>query len=340
MIRLLALAALLVAPLEARTFANPLDRLARAFAPVLRQDTAGPADLITAIDFDGNWYGDDNWENQPSFPAAAVVYWAGVETSTHIFLTYAWFHPRDVERPHIRLATRLGGWLGVDDGEHENDLEGCMVTLTKRDGRAYVAAVETVFHLEFRRYLVDPGYQARGVTHGRIPFEGTHPIVKIESHGHGADAWDGEGFPGGDGVVYRVGDEAGVPQSLDEDGVPYALVPIETTLWPRRFDMGERQALFAPHKTLEHGAQRIGFAFLGYDRKDHAANAPWGWTDSATDLPQGTHFFDPAAWFQHQFSGQEVARDYLQNPYAPRAPSSLTVGAALPAEPGLGVLGN
>ncbi len=299
---------------EADPVGTDLARLARTFAPVLRQDTAGEADFITRIDFDGNWAGDDNWSNMEKFPLAAAVYWAGVETGTHVFLSYSWFHPRDWCRRIEAVGSLIGKLIGYPDCAHENDLEGMLLVLEKGRGRAHVVAVETVFHRQFKKYLVDRRYLARAELSGELRFEDTHPVVMLEAHGHGAEAWDGKDFRGGDGVVYRVGDRQGVPRNRNDRDVPYALVDLESTLWPRRFDVGEKGNTFGK-ADLFHGV-RMGYAFLGRHGGDNAANAPWGWSDEATDLPRGEIFLDPARLFRTHFEPPGgFDRNYLPNPF-------------------------
>jgi ABC-type oligopeptide transport system substrate-binding subunit len=59
--------------------------LAYHYAPVIRQGVASDQDFITAVDFDGDWVGNNNWENQPTGDLSAYVYYSVVETETHWF---------------------------------------------------------------------------------------------------------------------------------------------------------------------------------------------------------------------------------------------------------------
>ncbi|WP_433271156.1 hypothetical protein ACQPZF_11660 [Actinosynnema sp. CS-041913] len=70
------------------------------WAPVHYQDTNGTnydADYLTKVDFDGDWFADNNWENQDDDPSrlTGAVYYSVVTTGTHWFLVYGFFHPRD-----------------------------------------------------------------------------------------------------------------------------------------------------------------------------------------------------------------------------------------------------
>ena len=92
------------------------------WAPIHYQDTdvtgshglSGKGDYLTAINFDGDWNALNNWENIPNKAAKAHCYYSLVETSTHWFIVYAFFHPRDW----------TDNWFLYHWDEHENDLEG------------------------------------------------------------------------------------------------------------------------------------------------------------------------------------------------------------------------
>ena len=79
--------------------------LALRHAPIHHQDVhvsgahalAGAADYITRVDFDQDDDASNNWDNagDARFPLSAHAYYAVVETPTHWFITYQFFHPRD-----------------------------------------------------------------------------------------------------------------------------------------------------------------------------------------------------------------------------------------------------
>ncbi len=120
------------------------------FAPVFHQ-ALGPAprlDYITNFDFDGDWRGDNNWNNglDRRFPLKAYVYYAVFETRTHFFIHYACFHPRDYKGGErrgallseaMRAGVSLGGQYDPTGRSneavmsHENDLEGALVVAEK-----------------------------------------------------------------------------------------------------------------------------------------------------------------------------------------------------------------
>src|SRR6266699_5973704 len=72
---------------------------AALFAPIFYQALGDKprSDYLTNFDFDGDWRGDNNWQHvdDRKFPLNAYVYYAVVETATHLFIHYAVFHPRD-----------------------------------------------------------------------------------------------------------------------------------------------------------------------------------------------------------------------------------------------------
>lgn len=283
--------------------AGDLETWARRFAPVIRQDTASEQDYITAFDFDGNWVGDDNWENQPLFPAEAWVYWAGVETDTHAFLTFAFFHPRDYSRWNTSLTA------------HENDLEGVLMALEKGPDGPRLVAIETVFHHQFLRVQVPGGYPVHDPDRHFLGMEGERPVITMEARGHGAEPWDGAEFPGGDGVVYRLGEVAEVPEHPDDRDVSYRLVDIESTLWAHRHDIGPDQTF---GKAQVFGGETFGYAFAGTAFGKNKAHAPWGW--EAENLTLGLIFLDPATVIAlHHDVPETYSGEYSPNPFTASA---------------------
>src|ERR1700751_2236786 len=110
--------------------------LAFHYAPVHYQDTDSsdyPSDYITAFDYDGDLVSTNNWDNRGNGLWPATVHYSVVESCSHYFITYAFYHPRD--------------WSDTPfDQEHENDLEGVLVAVSK-DGSTYGAlqGMVTVF---------------------------------------------------------------------------------------------------------------------------------------------------------------------------------------------------
>jgi hypothetical protein len=102
---------------------QPYRALAEHWAPVLAQETwfTPKADFPARFDFDGNWRGNDNWNDLGEGSSQAYVHFAAMETATHWFLIYNVFHPRDYSDKCV---------IGTC---HENDNEGLILTI-RRDG--------------------------------------------------------------------------------------------------------------------------------------------------------------------------------------------------------------
>ena len=123
----------------------------RASAAARCPRPAGAAPSIAAAGrspdrFDGNWHGDDNWDSTPTGSSQAYVYYAVMETATHWFLVYNFFHPRDYDDRCIAGTC------------HQNDNEGLVLTVRKdgsRFGRLQV--METLAHNRIFSYRVLSG---------------------------------------------------------------------------------------------------------------------------------------------------------------------------------------
>lgn len=237
--------------------------IAVRFAPTFYQ-ALGPDprfDYITRFDFDGDWRGDNNWQNAADerHALAASVYYAVSETRTHYFAMYAAFHPRDYKGGNERGALlsevirdgarRVGEFdpTGLSQDAilaHENDMEGVLVVARKvgSDPRfAEVVRVETLAHNAFLKYTPS-GVGPRGVEPVRV--RGQSAELFIEPKGHGIEAYRGDdsqrraaeqGF-----VIYRYGGRAEEPGAgrvafgnTRRESVAYDLVPLYSTLWAR-----------------------------------------------------------------------------------------------------------
>jgi hypothetical protein len=285
--------------------------LALHWAPVHYQDTDNTdadADYLSPVDYDGDWNTLNNWENQDDDVRrlTGTVYYSVVETSTHWFIVYAFYHPRD-------WCDSLG--CQALDQHHENDMEGAMLTVRKSGPMGRLEAMVTVAHRDFRSY-VPPGST---FANGQEDVDGTirtvallgndaRPTTFQEAKGHGLYAWDGEGFPGGDGVVYRpAADSSQVPASGNDRAVNYRMVNIFAPgeLWARRAN-AETFAAFG--------------VFRGDNGADNAANAAWRWDDhdDGPQLQGGELATDPAELVAIYFSNLgEFSRTYARNGYRP-----------------------
>lgn len=281
--------------------------LAARWAPVHYQDTDDTdydADYLSPIDFDGEWDTLNNWEHQDDSVArlTGAVYYSVVTTSTHWFLIYGYYHPRD-------WCDTL--WCSSTDS-HENDMEGVVLTV-RRDGSTYGSfeAMVSVAHSHFYSYKPS----SSPYTSGRESIDGTvlmqsyngfsRPTTWQESKGHGCKTWDGSNFGGGDGVVYFPDVAGEAPSGGNDRFVPYRLVDIFASggLWGHRYD----PVTFASWGT-----------FRGDNGTDNSANAPWGWDDKddGSDLPRGLLATDPAKLISIYFGNEGAfSLTYEQNAY-------------------------
>ena len=302
-------------PTPAATLPTPPpshEDLARHYAPVIRQGAITDQDYITAVDFDGDWIGNNNWENQPTGDLSACVYYSVIESETHWFIFYSLFHPRDYTYEDCATS----------GGCHENDLESIQLVVEK-DGTRFgrPRALETLAHNAIYLYTFDDTVDGNflAVT-GMAVLEEDHPVVYVEALGHGIYGHEGTGslinpflFRGGV-VVYRVGEKAGVPQSVDDEQVSYKLLPIYTTLWPRRDDIGDGRTFDGP---FTYRGQVLPKSIDGDDFGTDKANAPWGYYQTTGEvLSRGDWFLDPAKALAYHasFSG-DFSLEYVHNPY-------------------------
>jgi hypothetical protein len=261
--------------------------LALRWAPVHLQDTDvtgshginGKADYVSAINFDDDWIATNNWNNLANFQASGHCYYSVVETSTHWFVTYAFFHPRD--------------WTDIfflyKIHEHENDLEG-FLALIKKDGSQYgnLQAIVSVAHADFFSYVsAGSSLQANQENiDGTLSFETynnvAHPITAQEAKGHGLKAYPYHNI-NGDGLKYypSYNNTAEVPSNANDRFVAYKLVDIfeANGLWDQRFNT----SLFKDPS----GGFKSSYGNGG-------ANAPWAWNDKDDTPMTGEIATDPA----------------------------------------------
>ncbi len=184
--------------------------IAARFAPIFYQalGESSRSDYITNFDFDGDWRGDNNWDNShiTKFHLKAYIYYAVTETATHYFIHYGVFHARDYKGGEhrgiilselLREGAKRGGKYDptglVEEATlaHENDMEGALVVIKKNGSNldeAQVVFVETLRHNRFSGYLAGelrPGF-------GSIKLEGRRPLLYVEPKGHGIEAYVGD----------------------------------------------------------------------------------------------------------------------------------------------------
>ena len=298
---------------------DPYYRLASYWAPTIYQYTYSDyvkGDFLTRFDYDGDWIGNNNWDNLDSInPIWAYIYYAVIETETHYYIFYMIYHPKD--------------WSAVLPyfDEHENDMEGAMVVISK-DGTQYgsLLLVETRAHTDFYQYTNDPNISTGSDdVDGGILLDTHRPRLYVEAQGHGVycDPNKADDLYSYDGIViYRFeSNTTEYPSTGNNENVSYSLIPIIKSLWPRRYDMGDGKTYDQPF--LYQGA-RYSFvnetpaAFDGDNGNgDDKANPPWGMDDGNDgDVYQGDWFFDPAYTVStHLTIPYNFSLDYTYNPY-------------------------
>jgi len=308
------------------------EQLAAHWSPVWYHDTDDTdyeADYITAFDFDGDFISNNNWENLHTAAAdlSAVIYYAVIETTTHWFIYYLDFHPRD-------WADDCSPFPWVTEPCHENDMEGAMVVVQKTtEPFGAFVVLYTEAHNTLHMFQNGGGLTEKSNPHLEetiATFEnGSHPELYVEAKGHGVCALYFVGtnhckhpvngtpppFPGGDGIVYRHGEIAEIPSSGEDTDVSYTLVPFISTIWPLRENICNQDCTFDIEMTYESAT--LGKAFNGDTHGADKANPPWAWDDPDDgNVFRGDFFFRPAeSLFTHVHVPHTVSFEYVYNPF-------------------------
>ncbi|MFY0254558.1 hypothetical protein ACDQ55_11445 [Chitinophaga sp. 30R24] len=284
--------------------------LALRWAPVHYQDVdvtgtysiSGKSDYITNVNFDNDWIATNNWNNlaNSAYPAYAHGYYSVVETRTHWFITYGFYHGRDwTDNP---LAYYLD--------QHENDMEGAMFII-KKDANLYgtLLGIVTVVHSDFYSYVPD-GSPLQGneeSVDGTLKFltwsNYPHPVTAQSAKGHDLKAWPYNDIVG-DGIIYWPSlTTAGLPTSADDRNVQYKLVDIFSNggMWDQRFN-------------TDFFYDAGGGIKSSYGSGN--ANAPWAWDDHDDKPGSGEIATDPANLTQHYFKNLgDFDLNYINNKY-------------------------
>lgn len=337
---------------DSETYSEPAfyRSLAYRWAPLIMQDTASKwnADFIGRIDFDNDWVSNNNWQDLPSAGIAPYLYYAVLETSTHWFIFYNTFHPRDWDDVFF-------GTCGPSSDCHENDTENLFMMIQK-DGSTYgrFRVMETEAHTSFYQYALAND----GVSNGTGPdaddidddpergfslFVDTsvgvndpRPAIYIESKGHGiCDWWDNNGpycvhpddmvgSSGNDGVMYYPNATAVPTVPPNPSGgqwynfkYPYQLISVWDDVWVLRSCLGNGKTFDSPFTypgVTGNGSPYIGGAMDGDDYAADAATA-W-WAQNHGNLAPGDWGMDPARTVLRQLTFAEtVDQTYIFNPF-------------------------
>ncbi len=339
---------------------DPYFALVEHYAPFIAQETwFNPlADAITRFDYDGDFRGDNNWDNFGKGSSQAYVYYGVMETSTHWFLHYNFFHARDYS------DVCIGGTC------HENDNEGLILAVRKDGSRFGMPEVmQTLAHDILFTYANDERITngAHEVKAPLVLHEGSHPMVFIEAGGHGvlgiADRTYSQfehqvmdWLPGTTGITYKYKGVAERPFHAGATNVGYALLPIYEHWWLRSDNANQAERTFADYFSYQPFGDRplpaispLGGAFLGVKQSANKAKPFWGWHDGRTlqagILARGQWGLDPAYAFTRNLrfpAEMPYALDYVFNPYlgigAPKnvsAASTTAVSQTVPWAPSM-----
>ncbi|HMS42272.1 MAG TPA: hypothetical protein PKE69_18710 [Pyrinomonadaceae bacterium] len=306
--------------------------LVENYAPFVAQETwfEPKADYLARFDYDGNWKGDDNWENLQTGSSKAFVYYAVMETETHWFLIYNFFHPRDYSDFCVAASC------------HENDNEGLILTVRKDSSKfGKLEVMETLAHNNIYSFTNNSAIK-KGVhdIDGKIEFyENTHPIIFIEAGGHGVfssnyksslfDATKME-FKQNTGVTYVYGKKAESPQFSNDRNISYALLPIYDEWWMKgnqetaqANDTFDNFYIYEPFGNRPRANTKyISGAFHGTTAAKNQAKPFWAWFDKKTKdkkiLNTGQWALDPAYAVSMNLkfpNDLPVSLEYIFNPY-------------------------
>jgi hypothetical protein len=319
-------------------------QVAARFAPIFHQGLgeAPRFDYITRFDFDGDWRGDNNWQNaaDKQYKLTAYIYYSVIETQTHFFIHYAAFHPRDYKGGAGR-GEILGEALrrGIEEAikhvgkdptgradeivlAHENDLEGSLVVVRKSGADLRAARLEYVETLAHNRFLKYRTTDATSRVGEKIETEGSSPLLFVEPRGHGIEAYRGDARQLKDcksGVlIYAIGKGAEDPDARNQERVGYDLLPVYSTIWHKAQEAAANDtygeaydyqtitvlALLSKIPTDHSRALgQIGSSFRGKVGGENMARPPWGWFDGAEkERPRGEWFFDPAGTIKRHYN--------------------------------------
>jgi hypothetical protein len=328
---------------------DQLRELVYRHAPVLNQkvNDANPrGDFITRVDFAGPLDKTlDNWSQviDRKNKLLAHGYYSVVETTTHYFILYAFYHGQDWYD-----GSFFTDKIRKKFDEHLHDMEGALAIITKRlkhvDGPERVDAFITVSHFHFYSYanwkesddklLYNDAWANRIMGYKESVDGNVWPTIDLDDHtnnrfslyaqsrGHGIRGdrknWGNEKkiiryFPSKDIAEEPNESDAGYERYHDYlfQDVHYRLIDFfeDGGLWENR----DNDRVFRPNNKGQDA-----FVEPGDDDQPVAgsANPPWGWDDTDDRHKCGELAIHPAKIVHDYFTGlREFSLEYVHNPY-------------------------
>ena len=315
--------------------------LAFRHAPVLWQkvhDANARGDYITRVDFAGelddlvhNWLKVSDRGNK----LLAHAYYSVVETSTHYFILYVFYHGQDWYDGNLLDKIRK------NFDEHLNDLEGALAVVTKRADKVNerVDAFMTVSHFHFysyanwkkseKEFLYEDAWRdrIRGFredTDGNIWPTQDNGINRFslyaQARGHGIRGdrkdWGFEKkiiryFPSKDTAEEPDENKYGEGNGYRHQDVRYKLMDLFEPggLWENK----DNPRIFQANKKGQDALVELdddGRRVAG------KANPPWGWDDMDDRHKCGEPAINPAKIIHDYLTGlREFSLEYIRSPY-------------------------
>lgn len=309
---------------------DPYRRLAEHYSPFVAQETwfQWTADALTRSDFDDDWDAANNWDNLGKGSTQAYVYYAAIESQSHWFLIYNFFHARDYSDNCVAGTC------------HENDNEG-IVLAVRKDGSQFgtLETMETLAHNNVYSYVNDRAIRrgAHNIEASIALHDGSHPMVFLEAGGHGAlGASDRKSlfdpaaktWRSNTGITYFYKGVAERPKAGMDRDIGYELLPIYHHWWARarRETAGGLMGAFYRYQPFGNRPgmklAEVAGAFAGKEFGEDKAKPFWGWHDTSTQkdriLATGQWAADPAYGVSRDLTfpaGKAVSLEYIFNPY-------------------------
>ena len=305
----------------------------------------GRADLITSVYLDGDDNASNNWENLKrnsgvAVDLTAVGYYSVVETASHWYIIYAFYHPRDWECEGGSSPEGVAAVLDdLESVEHENDMEGLLV-IVEKNGTEFGAlqGIVTVAHNSFYSFL-PAGSSLRASAEededGPLNFSTLaedgrlHPVTAQEARGHGLKAEPAYAIDG-DGIIY----EPTLGPAFPPSDPKFTSVELQVAKYRLIDIFDETEGLWNKRCSDFNVFNEVTGLFNG-NYGNSEASPPWQWDDTTFELPVvgGIDFVDisgvddglpkgimanhPDLLAQHYFSGfsRDFSHDYIYNPY-------------------------